>query len=156
MKKYEFITTFAKLKAVAACESGYKKLAVSLGGVTKYGRNTPINLLQILDSNGVDNCLWALRAVAHPERDRISRYIACDCAESVLHIFEKHRPNDNRPRNAIAVARKFSDGQATDSEKDAAWAAAWDAWAAARAAAGAAAGDAAWDSQSIIIRSYLK
>jgi hypothetical protein len=33
------------------------------------------------------------------------RYAAADIAESVLHIFEKEYPNDNRPRRAIEVAK---------------------------------------------------
>ena len=31
---------------------------------------------------------------------------ACDCAESVLHVFEEAYPEDKRPRQAIAAARK--------------------------------------------------
>jgi hypothetical protein len=143
MEEVTFTTTFTKLKRAGACESGYKKLAVSLGGITRYGRYTPINLLQILDSNGVDDCLWSLRAVDHPDRDRIARYIACDCAESVLSVFETLRPNDSRPRDAIAVARRFADGQATADERAAARDAAGAAGDAARDAAGAAARDAA-------------
>ena len=106
-KKICLTTTFDKLRASNACESGYKKLAITLGGVAAYGRDKDIPLTVILDSNGVDDCLWALRAVDHPERDRISRYIACDCADAVLHIHESEAPNDNRPRHAIEVARNY-------------------------------------------------
>ena len=73
-----------------------------------------------------------------------ARLFACDCAEHVLHIFEKHNKTDSRPRNAIEVARRFADGEATKGElaaaRDAAGVAAG---VAARAAARAAAGDAA-------------
>jgi hypothetical protein len=137
MKKVELTTTFAQLKTSSAYESGYKKLDAYLGGITKYGKNTPINLLTILESNGVDDCLWSLRAVDHPERDRIARYIACDCAESVLWIYEKYNATDKRPHEAIRIARLFADGKATEAER-----------AAARAAARAA--------QSLIVRQYLK
>ena len=147
MTGHVFTTTFAALHKAGACNQGYKKLAKLLGGITKFGRCTPINLLTILDSNGVDDCLWALRAVDHPDRDRISRYIACDCAEAVLHIYEKYQPNDSRPRAAITVARRFADGLATNEELAAAGDAAW-------AAAGAA-GAAALTAQKEIIRQYL-
>ena len=70
-----------------------------------------------------------------------ARLFACDCAERVLHIYEKQYPNDKRPRRAIEIARQFAAGHASRSELAAAWAAAW---AAARAAAWAAAGAAAW------------
>jgi hypothetical protein len=32
---------------------------------------------------------------------------ACDCAERVLHCFEEKRPDDQRPRRAIEVARTW-------------------------------------------------
>jgi hypothetical protein len=72
--------------------------------------------------------------------ERTARLFACDCAERVLPIYEKKYPDDKRPREAIAVSRRYADGKATKEELAAARDAAWDA---ARAAAGAAAGDAA-------------
>ena len=84
--------------------------------------------------------------------DRIARLFACDCAEHTLSIFEKKYPDDKRPRRTIEVARRFTEGKATQEElaaaeaaaRDAAEAAAWAAaWAAARVAAWAAARDAA-------------
>jgi hypothetical protein len=95
--------------------------------------------------------------------DRTARHFACDCAERVLTIFERARPNDMRVRECIATARAFADGNATQAQLaavgaaagDAAWDAAWDAADAARAAAR----DAAWDSarkwQSERLRQYL-
>ncbi len=81
--------------------------------------------------------------------EKTQRLFAADCAEHVLHVFEKKYPDDKRPRTAIGVVRKFTRGQATGEELDAARVAAWDAvggaaWVAARAAARAAAWDAAW------------
>jgi hypothetical protein len=78
--------------------------------------------------------------------ERIARLFAADCAERVLPIFERARPNDDRPRKAIRAARAFTNGeidrQALFAAWDAAWAAAWDA---AQAAAWDAARAAAWD-----------
>jgi len=92
--------------------------------------------------------------------DRIARLYACDCAERIVHLCG----DDPRHRDAIAAARRCTEGQATTAElyaaraaaritaraitaRAAAWAssaAAWDtAGVAARAAAWAAAGDAA-------------
>jgi hypothetical protein len=81
--------------------------------------------------------------------ERTQRLLAADCAERVLPIFERERPNDDRPRLAIEVARRFADGLATKAELaaagDAAWAAAEAAaWAAATAAWAAWA---AWDAE---------
>ena len=99
------------------------------------------------------------RCLGKPD-DRMLRLLACYIAETVLPIFEKERPDDKRPRQAIEVARRHARGEATDEERAAAWAAAWAAAGAAagdaaRAAARAAAWDAAWAAQSGIIRRYL-
>jgi hypothetical protein len=92
--------------------------------------------------------------------EKNARLFAADCADHVLHIFEKERPNNDRPRRAIQAARDFALGKIEAAARaaagaaagDAAWAAAWAAameaaraaaWAAAWAAAGDAAGAAA-------------
>jgi hypothetical protein len=75
------------------------------------------------------------------------RLFAADCAEHVLHIYEKEYPSDDRPRKAIEAARKYARKEIDAAARAAAWAAARAAdWAAAGAAAAAAdaAGDAAW------------
>jgi hypothetical protein len=75
--------------------------------------------------------------------ERTARLFAADCAERVLPVFERTRPSDMRPRDAIATARRYAAGEATDEELSAAGAAAY--------AAGDAAGDvrgAAWAARS--------
>lgn len=67
---------------------------------------------------------------------RMSRLFACDCAEHVLHLFEARHPEDNRPQDCIAIARRYANGDATKDELAAAGDAAWAAARAARAAAG--------------------
>lgn len=82
--------------------------------------------------------------------DKTSRLFAADCAEHVLHIFEKENPKDDRPRMAIQAARGFVNGKISGTALYAAGAAAGDATgAAAWAAAGAwdSAWDAAWDAE---------
>jgi hypothetical protein len=89
--------------------------------------------------------------------ERTLRLFAADCGETVLPIFEKAHPGDDRPRLAIQAARDCANGKigaaardaaraaARDAAGDAAWAAGWAAgWDAAGDAAWAAAGDAAW------------
>ena len=117
--------------------------------------DAPLSLLTILASNGLDDALWALRAV--DGYDREIRLLACDFAEHVLPIWEAQYPDDNRPRTCIETARRYADGgEATREELTAAAAAGWsavrdardavrDAASAAGDAAWAAAGDAAWD-----------
>ena len=88
-------TTFDKLKLAGACGQkvgcgkGYDKLAQYLGGASKYGKNTPINLLTILDSNGWDDCLWCLRATVEPLGD-VPYRIATDIAEFAIKEAKKN------------------------------------------------------------------
>jgi len=44
------------------------------------------------------------------------RLFACDCAERVLHLYEREYPADDRPRRAIQVARDHAYGRATTAE----------------------------------------
>jgi hypothetical protein len=153
-------TTFALLREHNACKEGYGKLAKHLGGVTKYGRDMPIPLAVILESNGLDDTIWSLSAVPleqTAERDRIARLFACDCAESVLHIYEAAYPGDDRPRTAITTARQYAVGDAVNDQLAAAGAAAWAAvMAAAWAAAGSAAGAAVMAAQTALLKAYLE
>jgi len=131
-------TTFRKAKEMGACSSKYNKMAKALGGVKKYGKDTPVPLDKILDVCGLDAALWCLCCVIEPA-DREIRLLTCDFAEHTLPIFEAEYPNNKQPRQTIEISRKFAEGKATQRELAAAGNAAWDAAAVARAAAWAAA-----------------
>jgi len=144
-------TTFRLLRQYGACTSGYKKLAQHIRdqhgtSPEDYGMDRPIAIATILESNGQADAFWSLRATQEPS-DQFTRLLACDFAEHVLPIFEARRPNDQRPRKAIEVARRFARGQADRDELIAARkgaAAAYAAYAAAAYAAYAAAAYAAY------------
>ncbi len=72
-----------------------------------------LTALEILDLDipGADR-LWAVLRNEFLS-DRELRELACDFAESVIHIYERNCPGDDRPRNAINVARRFAHGSAT-------------------------------------------
>lgn len=163
----ELTATFNILKENHACKSGYEKLAKNLGGVRKYGKDKPIPLWRILESNGLDDLLWCANKTQQPEEaDVIFRLMAADFAESVLHLFEKQYPDDIRSRLSIEAARDFANGKITADAawtaraaardaRTAAWTAAWDA----KAAAWTAAWDAAWaekEKQYHIAMKWLK
>lgn len=115
IKKILLTTSFSLLRQHGACESGYRKLAKALGGVDQYGVENPINVLTILETNGLDDCLWSLRAT-HQDADIISRLMAAQFAEAVLPIWERENPDDMRPRNAINAARDFACGKIDEAE----------------------------------------
>ena len=127
-------TTLNKIRAHNPCEDGWRKLLAHLGK-TK-ADDEPLPLVTILDSSGLDDCLWCLRTV--PEHDREWRLFAVWCARQVQHLM-----TDPRSIAALDVAERFAHGKANADELAAAWAAADAARDAARAAAWAAA-DAAW------------
>jgi hypothetical protein len=137
-------TTLNKIREHGPCQSGWGKLLRTLGK-TK-ADNEPVSVVQILDSNGLDDALWCLRAVTG--HDCEIRLFAVWCAHQVEHLM-----SDERSKNALVIAERFANGEAKNAAmaaaRAAARAAAWDAAGAAASAAcavtWAAAGDAAWD-----------
>jgi hypothetical protein len=128
-------TTLNKIREHSPCTEGWKKLLSHLGKTQ--ADDEPLSITTILDSNGLDDALWCLRAVDGHEKEM--RLYAVWCARQVQHLM-----TDKRSIDALDVAERYANGQATQEELDAAWDAAWDA---ARAAGGAArtAARAAWD-----------
>ena len=122
-------TTLKDLRKHEACIGGYNKLACHVTGQPfNEGRETyvrirhdePITLATILESNGLDDALWALRACKQtPEMVRAERLFGVWCARQV----QQHM-TDQRSIDALDVAERHADGLATDSELAAAGAAA--------------------------------
>ena len=100
-------TTLNKIRACSPCTSGWKKLLSRLG--TDFNLDAEINLLTVLESNGVADMLWTLRATEQDSK-RIASQLAIEFAEQSLPIFEERLPNDLRPRQAIQAARDYLDG----------------------------------------------
>ena len=147
-------TTLTAIRAARPCEGGWSKLLGHLGKPRTDA--APLPLTVILDSNGLDDTLWALENVMGLRR--ICVLFAADCAAQVLPLFERERPDDSRPRRAIEVARDPHASATTSAASDAAWAASDAARAAAYAASGAAsaaARAAASAAASARLRQYL-
>ena len=157
-------TTLAAIREHGPCADGWAKLLRHLGKTSADAE--PLMLLTILESNGLDDALWCLRAVDGHKRE--IRLFAVWCARQVQHMMD-----DRRSVSALDVAERHANGQATDAElaaardvvRDAAWDAAWAAamdaawdaaWAAAGDAAWAAARDDAWDDARYAQQSELK
>jgi len=122
-------TTMAAIYAHAPCSDGWVKLRKHTG-LKATDKKTPVSFLTILESNGLDDALWCLRATEG--KDRELRLFAIWCARQVQHLM-----TDQRSVDVLDVAERFANGEATSEELDAAWVAAW---VAARDAAGVAAG----------------
>ena len=99
-------TTFAKIKAEPGSAEIYKQLAEALGGVSRYGQNTPITLDIIIESIGLADAIWAMRCANEPPFNLLLEF-ACRCAEHALPVFEAKYPEDKRVRSAITAARKY-------------------------------------------------
>ena len=136
-------TTLNNIRQHSPCADGWAKLLRCLGKTQ--ADDEPVSLLTILDSNGLTDALWCLRAVDGYQREM--RLYAVWCARQVQHLL-----TDPHSGAALDVAERHANGEATDAElaaaKTAASAAASDAASdaaktAARAAARAAASDAA-------------
>ena len=149
-------TTLNKIRAHQPCASGWKKLLDALGK-TK-ADDEPLLLLTILESNGLDDCLWALHTV--PEYDSLWRKYAVWCARQIEHLM-----TDERSKLALDVAWRHSNGEATDDELAAAGVAACDAalaassdaaWVVVRASASASASDVAGDVAWAVVRAAAK
>ena len=116
-------TTLNRIRSHSPCAEGWKKLLAGLGKTE--ADDEPLALTRILDLNGLNDAIWALRCV--DDQAQVRRY-AVWCARPMQHLMI-----DPRSLAALDVAERYADGQATDKELDAA-----------RIAAEAAAIDAAW------------
>ena len=134
------MTTLNAIREHGPCPDGWTKLLRHLGKTQ--ADDEPLSIVTVLDSNGLDDALWCLRAVTG--HDREIRLYAVWCARQVQHLM-----TDPRSLAALDVAERHANGLAMDDELDAAWSAARSA---AEAAAGAAARDATEDAQSQRLR----
>jgi hypothetical protein len=138
-------TTLNEIRSHRPCHEGWAKLLRTLNKTQ--ADDEPIGIVEILDSNGMDDALWCLRAVK--DHDREIRLFAVWCARQVEHLM-----TDRRSKDALNVAERFAIGEAKQEELSAARSAAEvaaevarSAWSTAEVAAEVArstAGSAAW------------
>jgi len=168
MKREQLYTTFRILRECHACKQRYKHLAHKLGGVEKYGEDTPIAFARILEINGYEDVMWAFQMAAPEEQakrlDKLLRLFACWCVRNTpLHDGRKvwDLLTNKRSRNAVEVAERYARGKATEEELAAAKALARDpartaAWDTTKAAARNAAWNTAWASARAATRNAAK
>jgi len=125
---YPLTTTTARIDECNPCDKRRNR-AAQLLGITEPS-DQPISYEQLLDTLGLDDALWCCQA--EPDLSPIWRRYAVWCARQVQGLM-----TDQRSLDALNVAERHANGQATDQELTAAWTVS-------RAAARVAAGDAAW------------
>jgi hypothetical protein len=108
-------TTLNAIRAQHPCEDGWKRLLIDLGK-TK-ADDEPLPLVTILDSNGIDDALWCLRAVKGYAKEK--RVFSVWCVRQVQHLL-----TDPRSIAALDVAERFANGLASQEELEAAYCAA--------------------------------
>jgi hypothetical protein len=157
---------------IKLCESGYHS-APSRYDALQYAPGPVACVVDVSEPVERDDTKYVSRTrtlVAAHNVERELRLFACDCAERALQRErEMGLGPDKRSWEAIAVSRRYANGEATDEElavarvaareaaREAAWEAAgnaaWDAaWEAAGAAAWEAAGAAAWEAAGAAAR----
>jgi hypothetical protein len=98
-------TTLNKIREHQPCTSGWTKLLKHLDKTC--ADDVEISLLTILESNGLDDALWCLRAVDGYEKEK--RLMAVAFAREVQHLM-----TDPRSIAALDVAERFAHGEATE------------------------------------------
>lgn len=144
----QFAVTLEELRKAGACVSRYNRGIRALQGVEftdsdnamktyiRFAHKEPIPIISILESNGLDDALWALQCVEDADRDL--RMFAVWCARQIEHLM-----TDRRSINALDVAERFANGKATEEDLSAARDAAEDAARAAASAVASVSADAA-------------
>ena len=133
-------TTLNAIRSCDPCADGWKKLLAHLGKTE--ADDEPLPFAAIIESNGLDDALWACRSA--PQYAREWRLFAVWCARQVQYLM-----TDPRSIAALDVAERFANGDASREELDAALEGARGARDAAWGAMDAALGawDAAWDTR---------
>jgi len=132
----QIMITLKKIKEYNPCEDGWEKVKAAKENL---GMDTEFPVSDILETNDLSDTLWVLQCL--PEHSNLWRKYAVWRALQVEHLM-----TDQRSKDALDIAWKHSEGEATDEELSAAWdAARVAARVAASHAARDAARDAAWD-----------
>lgn len=100
-------TTLNEIRKFFPCQTGWEKLLRSLGKTA--ADDEPLSLLAILDSNGIDDAIWAFKAVKGYEKEK--RLFAVACCREVQHLM-----TDPRSVAAVDAAEKFANGEISERE----------------------------------------
>lgn len=103
MSKYK--TTLRRIESYDPCEAGWFKLLKHLNKIE--ADDEDLDIKTILESNGVSDAIWALRALTEEYITDI-KLLICDIAETNLEYVK-----DKRVKEYVDVVRKYIHGQAS-------------------------------------------
>lgn len=112
----EMITTLNEIIKHKPCKDRWERLLRSLNKTQ--ADDEPLKIAKIINTNGFDDALWCLRAVEG--HDREIRLFAVWCARQVQHLM-----TDQCSIDALEVAERHANREASDDELFSAWAASW-------------------------------
>lgn len=104
-----YYTTLNRIWECRPSGNGWKKLLRFLGKT--HADDEPLSLKTILESNGIEDALWALRAVDDPMCERDARLFCVRCVRQCPSFL-----TDKRLFTLLDVAERYACGDATDSE----------------------------------------
>ncbi len=122
----EWTTTVRDIHRHEPCEGGFARLlrwAVGYDGpdddsdtmynsLTEEQKSTTVTIHGLIEHNTPSDVYWTLRV--WPYREYC--LLLADIAEDVLPLFEKDRPDDDRPRKCIDAIRRWHSGDASDED----------------------------------------
>ena len=156
-------TTLNRIRDLLQCGDEWTKLLAALGKTAPDDEPLPFTIILVV--NGLDDALWCCRA--EPQYAKEWRLLMVAYARRVEHLITVPEV-----KNAIDVAERHANGEATDEELYAAWDAAgageyaaevaswaaerrWDAaWGAARGTVNVVEGDALWNAAEAAERTW--
>lgn len=106
--------TYHEMRALRPCPSASRAATCKLGG--KDGWNDRKVTVREAKDAGIPlrHVLWVASELAVRGDDDVARRLrlwAADCAARVVHLYERHGPNDTRVRDAITAARQYARGE---------------------------------------------
>jgi len=104
----QLTTTLNRLQKLRMWRTPQHNMLLSHIGAN-YPQHEPINLLTILESNGIRDTLLILGAIEQ-NCENLLLLMAADFAEDVLPIWLQYYPDDIRPQLAIQAERNYANG----------------------------------------------
>jgi hypothetical protein len=111
-------------KAASSCKEGVLRTRVNLHHIHAGIEEFLFSLSDLLEFSGLDDAVWALRAVPQSESweaEWVGRNFAADCVERALEQLPTGAMDQALVVDTVKVARRFADGSAVSGELADVW-----------------------------------